>query len=49
MLRVIDSLQLVDKIPQVVTPANWVVRMTKDSIKTINTLMKLSFFSLEKK
>ncbi|KAI4465429.1 hypothetical protein MML48_3g00004146 [Holotrichia oblita] len=24
MLRVVDSLQLVDKIPQIVTPANWV-------------------------
>lgn len=25
MLRVIDSLQLVDRIPEIATPANWVV------------------------
>lgn len=26
ILRVIDSLQLVDKRPEIATPANWVVR-----------------------
>lgn len=31
ILRVIKSLQLVDRIPQIATPANWVVSIMKRS------------------
>lgn len=41
MLRVIDSLQLVDRKPQIATPANWTVSSFIVGKKKINETQKI--------